>query len=178
MLHKNLNEAGWRVHKSAGEWRDRNGGGHYVADLGRPKISAEQKPQSEISYNSRVSSSRTTEKMLDEFDNPTPMRILNDSQSNLFVDYTLATQEDTVCESVFYEMIEDCKIFGPAAQDTDMCCYCNRGAALKQQMTILNNKREEYEFIKILTAQLPVGDERKMGMDIDAVGALRNWHGR
>ena len=158
-------KAGWKVHKSSNEHLINNGG---VAPW-RPNFGRHGLPQDTIQAvqrfllaNSRISSSRTTDKAPEEYGNPVSVRHLNDTISALYLNYAY-TDNPTLCESKFRWVVEYSKIYTDAFQDTDMCDYCISNIFKKKRVKMLYEEYEEYLLINALNN---VDDEHKIDIDM------------
>ena len=115
--------AGKKCHdRSRSHVKSNHGVALYAPKFGRKKTSDDKQLAFKrfLTNNSRLSTQNTTE----EIDGVVvPTRHLNDSISELFLQYALETHGH-VSESTFRGLITQFKIFGDAHQDTDMCGYC------------------------------------------------------
>ena len=109
-LHNNYEcKAGWRVGGSSKRHLEANNGvvAPWAPKFGRAEtaLPIQQIVKSFLIDNSRLSSQKTTDKCEDELGNAVTYRHLNDSVSNLYLDYTLNT--DSTITSSFYRVVPD-----------------------------------------------------------------------
>ena len=186
-LHDTLGcRASWRVHKTSNEhYNNNNGVALFSPNFGRKGTSNHhyQIIKQFVLQNSRLSPAQTTNKDPDNPFSVSSKHILEDSMSNLWVDYRFASVNNTVCESVFRQIVKKCKIFARANHSTDMCGYCLSGVKAKAKMIRLEEMADEYEFVKIVNDNLEDGDDRKMDQDDQMELELQDdekfeWDGR
>ena len=113
-----------------------------------------------------MSPSDTTTKDPDNPNGVSTKYILEDSITNLWVDYRLASYLNTECESSFRKSLNRSKIFTKANHDTDMCGNCLEGIKSKADMVRLESLADEHELFKAMDDDLDDEDE-KMGVDQD-----------
>ena len=109
-----------------------------------------------------------SQKTTEDPENPnaaTTKRILEDSASNLWVDYRLESAINTESESTFRQTCKKCKIFARAGHNTDMCGYCLEAVKLKADMKRLSDMHEKFELLRIMNTDLDVEDDSRMDQD-------------
>ena len=164
-IHDTLGcRASWRVHETSNNHYNNNGGvALFQPTFGRDPISNEvhHRIKQFLIQNSRVSPSETTTKDPDNPHLATSKRILEDSLSNLWVDYRFASAINTDSESTFRNVCKKCKIFSRANHNTDMCGYCLEAVKLKADMDRISSLYKEYSIMQIMNNALDDEDENK-----------------
>ena len=176
--------ASWRVHQTSNDHINANGGvALFKPNFGRPATpdAVKQRIKQFLIPYSRLSANQTTSKDPSNPYSSSPMRILDDSVSNLFIDYRIASPLNRVCESVFTKTVKELKIFCNANHSTDLCGYCLRLIQLKPLLTRLENMYQDYEIQRVLAGEYGNDDEKKMFVDDNEyLGDDETWdfHGR